>query len=166
MLDRVLEQSDLPVYIQENASSWKRSLLEWQKTKIKKGQTFDHVQKIFVRAKKIQDYPSDQTADIDFMRAASLLHKELKDSKDPQRRAQCYSMLGEAYEVLSDLDNWELPELYYEACIREFPKSKIAKGCFKYFERSIIWGFSGSAGTFIPHTERKRLNELRLLAGY
>jgi len=75
-------------------------------------------------------------------------------------------MLGQAYDVLPDLGAWNiLPDIYYEACIRERPRSALARQCFKNYERNIVIGFSGSGGTYIPNSERKKLRALKKLAG-
>jgi hypothetical protein len=74
-------------------------------------------------------------------------------------------MLGQSYEAISEMGIWDLPEVYYEACVRTAPKTEEAKRCYRDFERSIVLGFSGSAGIFIPKEERDRLNDLKALAG-
>jgi hypothetical protein len=58
-----------------------------------------------------------------------------------------------------------LPEIYYEACIRENPKSKLAKDCFGDLERVTIIQYSGTAGLFLPEDERARMKELKVLSG-
>ena len=52
----------------------------------------------------------------------------------------------------------------FEACVRENPKTPLARRCFQQLSDRVYLGFTGSAGTFIPEEELARLTELRGLA--
>jgi hypothetical protein len=58
---------------------------------------------------------------------------------------------------------WDLDLLFFETCVRESPKSKVAKRCFQQLSDRVYLGYTGSAGTFIPDDELARLSELRAL---
>ena len=115
-----------------------------------------------MRKERSRGYDS---AMIEHLRATSLLHEALKKTTSDRQRSNIYYSLGTSYDVLTELGLWDLPDVYFEACIRSWPQSKTARKCYRSFERNIILGFSGSAGIFIPKDERARLAELKQLAG-
>ena len=57
-----------------------------------------------------------------------------------------------------------LHELYYEACVRRAPHTTTSAECFRRFEESIYFGYSGSGGVSLPDDVRKNLAELRDLS--
>jgi hypothetical protein len=160
-----LTQKDLPYFIAADAQVWLKSLKEWQHEKKSKASGLTRAQNLMHAARTRQSDGSMQSGFIDFLRASNLLHEGLRSLKDGKDKAKYYEMLGQSYEALSDVGIWDLPEYYYEACVRSAPKTDEAKRCYKDLEKSIVLGFSGSAGVFIPKDERDRLNELKSLAG-
>lgn len=166
-IDRFLRRENIPYYLAENARSWKQSLYDWvgEKKKKSKRSTYSEAMRLMKVAKKKQDFSSHEAANVEYLRATSLLHDSLAGLSEKKKRAEVYNLLGDSYSVLEDLGFWSLPEVYYEACVRDYPGTKLSKTCYKSFERSVVWGFSGSAGVFIPKEERKRLAELKGLAG-
>lgn len=164
-IDQFLSRKNIPYYLAEDARQWKKSLRSWMHEKGKKPDGFTQAKKLLKGAHKLQEYQTHQAANIEYLRASSLLHDEIRSTSKKVKRAEIYSLLGSSYEVLSDLGFWSLPEIYFEACVRELPGSSLAKGCYKSFERNVLWGFSGSSGIFVPREERERLEKLRKLAG-
>ena len=116
------------------------------------------------RSEKLQDEVSYQAGFVENLIASNLLHELISQSKNATQKAKYYHQLGEIYESLIDLGFWSLPESYYEACVKEVPKTAMAKKCFRDYERNILMGFSGSAGVFIPEDEQQKIKELRSIA--
>lgn len=163
-LDRILAFPNLPYYVAEQARAWRASLVKWAKdSKGKKsqkdllGQARDRIR----RATDGQQYAKDHAGDIEYLRATTLLHEYLRTAKDPAKTAEAYFLLGQAYEVLDELGDWNLHEVYYENCVRKVPRSDLAKRCFGRLEASVYMGFSGSSGVHVPANERDRLKKLR-----
>ncbi|MCB0351275.1 MAG: hypothetical protein KDD38_08840 [Bdellovibrionales bacterium] len=165
LLQSFLNNKNLPYFIATDGESWMKSLLEWQREPKANGQSFKKAQALLRKAKFKQGNQGYQSAFIEYLRASSLLHDGLRETKDPVAQAKIYQLLGQSYETLSETGTWDLPEFYFEACVRTAPKTPVAKQCFKEFERSVVLGFSGSAGIFIPKEERVRMSELKLLSG-
>lgn len=167
-LEKVVEREDIPFYIQEQARSWKQSLLDWSRERkagkeVGKGSLLKQAKERIQKAHKLQQYAKDHAGDVEFLRASTLLHASLKQAKKQKEFAEIYYLLGESYEVLDGLSHWNLHETYYDACVRTLPKSPLAKQCFRRLQSSVYLGFSGSSGVHIPVNERQRLNELRKL---
>jgi hypothetical protein len=164
-VERFLAQQKLPYFLAMDAESWLKSLRSWTASKKVQEAPLAKAKALLKSAEKLQTTTGFQTGLVENLRATALLHEALRLTKDNKVRAEIYLLLGKSYDSLSDLGLWDLPEVYYEACVRITPKSDMAKRCYKSFERSVILGFSGSAGVFIPAEERARLSELRELSG-
>lgn len=163
LLDEYLSWKGLPYFVATDVQAWMDSLKKWQNEEGSQN-SMDAAQKLMKNADSLQ-MVGNEAGLVDYLRASTLFHEQLLVTKTPRQKAKIYNFLGESYETLSDMKLWDLPEFYYEACIRTFPKSAEAKKCYKNFERSIILGYSGSAGIFIPETERQLMTELRALSG-
>jgi hypothetical protein len=164
LLDKYLAWDRLPYFMAQDAQAWMNSLKVWQMEKKGSKNSTQLAQKLLNKSDNapIQGY---QSGLVDYLRASMLLHANLRFAKTAKEKAQIYGLLGESYETLAELGIWDLPEVYYEACVRTLPYSVEAQKCYKNFERSIILGFSGSAGIYIPKDERERMVELRRLSG-
>ena len=157
----------LPVYLSKNVKSWEDSFMDWLgESKKGKKRYFKQAKKLIEGSDIIHTGADSDSKYVDYLRASTLLHNELARPINKKKRAEVLYYLGVVYGLLSDSGFWELPDVYFESCIRELPKSKIAKNCYTRYEQDIIIGYSGSAGTFIPSDERKKLAELKELAGY
>lgn len=165
LLQNFLNNKNLPYFIANDGETWLKSLLEWQREGKLKGNSFDKAQALLRKAKFKQSNQGYQSALVDYLRASSLLHDSLRETKNAVLQSKIYHLLGQSYETLSETGTWDLPEFYFEACVRTAPKTPISQQCFKDFERSIVLGFSGSAGIFIPKDERERMSELKLISG-
>lgn len=165
-LENFLNNKKLPYFLAADAETWLSSLRDWSK-EVEKGtsDTLAKARRLLQKAKRLENSRGFQAGLIEHMRATSLLHESLRTAKNDHSRSKIYYSLGTSYDVLTDLGVWDLPDVYFEACIRSWPKSNQAKSCYRSFERSIVLGFSGSAGVFIPAEERKKLAELKGIAG-
>jgi hypothetical protein len=165
VLDRYLSWNHLPYFMALDAQSWMDSLRSWQQDEYhrRNDAPLDQAKRLLKKAdqKRLVTYDSGF---VDYLRASQVLHESLRATQDPITQAQIYGFLGNSYENLSDLGTWDLPEVYYEACVRIHPKSDQSKKCYRDFERVVIMGFSGSAGTFVPAEERELLTELRKIS--
>lgn len=147
---------------------WLSAFQEWQKEKPRSLKAENdyilEMNELMKRAGKRQDFPFDQKADVDYLRATALMHAFLEKFPRSKEIGRVLLNLGKAYEVLQDLGFWSLHENYYEACIRASPRSPEAKECFSRFEDSVTMGYTGSAGTHVPTEVKKKISELKKLA--
>ncbi len=169
-VDNALQVSDLiakspqaPTFLKDDAKHWKKSLLEWKK-ETKSAQSFEFAQKLIQAAQKSQKYTTDHGADVYYLRATSILHKLLSQSISGAKKSELLYQMGLSYDALRDLNFWTLHEQYYESCIRNTPHTPIALDCFKKYEESVFFGFSGSAGYSLPADIQLKLSELRGLS--
>ncbi len=146
----------------QKITAWKQSLQKWWRETSDKnfqGLRFreNDQQNLFSNA----DMSEDKY--IDNLRQAVNLHKELQTKT--ANRSKVYLALGNIYDQLAETTYWEIPEVYFEACIRASPNSLTAKSCFYRYQSRMVFGYTGSSGTLIPSEEIKKLNELKKVAG-
>lgn len=101
--------------------------------------------------------------DVATLRAAAALTHALSRKPTAAQRGEALYLLGLASGGLRSPLLWDLDLLYLEACVRESPKTPLAKKCFGRFEDRLTLGFTGSGGTRIPPDEQQRLEALRAL---
>jgi tetratricopeptide (TPR) repeat protein len=106
------------------------------------------------------------TQEFQFLKAVLtyIYHSEMKNLDTKKQKAKAYYTLGKIYSNGSFIDQFLLPESYFESCIRTQPHSKLARVCYKDIENRITLGWTGSSGTKVPHEEIKRLARLKILA--
>lgn len=115
-------------------------------------------------ARNGQIFPADHSSEVQYLRASGVAHDLLRQAKSPKVKAEGLLSVGTAYEVMSNPVLWPIHELYYEACVREVPHSKLAMSCYQRYEQSVYIGYTGSAGTNIPDEVQVLLAELKQLA--
>lgn len=151
-----------------DAQAWKISVQDWKNEPKQKAMTEAGLRaeamRLMSKAREIQQYPMDRTADVAYLRASAAAHDLLQVTKDPQTTADALLLVGLSYEVINPLRGETLHQIYYESCIRKAPHSDIAGLCYKRIEDSIILSFSGSVGTDVPEDVTAHLAELRKLA--
>ena len=162
-LNQYSERKKIPYYMAENIDYWKQELKRWNFNKKMSSSQYKEARRLVKKTR--EDYGFDKHY-VTLLRASSLLHEALKGTKSKKRRAEIFQLLGMCYENLTDLGLWSLPEYYFESCIKYQPGSQLAKECYKDFEKNVVLGYSGSSGIFVPAEEKRRLNELKKLAGY
>lgn len=164
-INKIQEKGNVPPYVQEQIKGWRKSLEAWAKEPKRplKTSLFTLARLRVVKGQAMQAYPKDHAGDVEFLRATSLMHDFLSETRKiaPEQLANAYLMLGTAYEVLDDLGYWNLHEYYYESCIKTAPKSKLADSCYKKLEASVYLGYSGSSGVHVPEHEKARLQQLK-----
>lgn len=168
ILDQVAKQKELPEFIHEYVTQWKKDVTAWQseenEDEVKGSKAIDKARELIEKATSSQAFPADQNADISLLRATSYLHEALDEKPTSEQRAEALYLLGMAYQVLQDPMLWDIDTIYYESCVREKPHSDLAKKCYRRYSDRIYFGYTGSGGTYIPESELKKLVELRKLA--
>ncbi len=171
-LIHIIETSkNIPHFLKKNEKYWKQSTLNWQKQNRAKPLT--PAQVLLIAGKLIKEggalnakAGSLHAADIDFLRANSMLIQLLKNSMTKEQTAQALGLIGESYEDMTDSLFWSMHHHYYEACIRQWPHSEVAQKCFRKFEQSVYYGFSGSSGTYLPTRIIGQIKELKTLSDH
>jgi hypothetical protein len=93
------------------------------------------------------------------------LHTSLSALEIPSERAQVFAALAQIYQVHSGFSQWELPERYYEACIKAAAHSPLAKKCYYSLESNLRKNRQVPTGGSLPASDVKFLNQLKILTG-
>lgn len=172
LLEKAKKTAGIPTFSKLDMEDWLRSLRTWkQETEKQKpprppseALLNREAKRILHLAKTAQRYPTDRAGDILYLRATSLLHQQLQLAPSGERSGEAFFLLGVSYEVLRDFEQWNLNELFYEACIHRAPHTETAASCFGRLEESILLGYTGSSGTNLPPSAEKKLSMLRKMS--
>ena len=165
IVNQVLNESpSAPYFLTEQARVWKKSIEKWKSEGVIKAQTengyFVLANRLIDEARALQKYPADRSADIVYLRASSAVHDLLSFAPNGTHATDALYLAGLCYEVLRDLNLWDMHEFYYLACIMKSPHTNKSRECFNNYQRSVYFGYTGSGGTHIPSEVRNRLIEL------
>jgi hypothetical protein len=156
-----------PKSFQQDLQQWKKSVAEWKQEKTKpdssnwtENKLYSTGKSLIEKAQRVQKYPLDRSADVLFLRGSSYLHDLLEQFPKSPHLAQAMMYLGQAYEVLDPRPTDYLHKSFYEACVRRAPHTPVAMNCYRRYEQSTFFGFSGSSGTHLPQDIRDKLIEL------
>lgn len=168
IVNLVLKSTEAPQFVKSQARQWKMSLEQWKNEEPKDLTTanvlLNEAERLTALASQLQEYQSDHSTDILYLRATSCLHDFLSSYPDSPDVAKALLLLGNCYEALQAPELWNIHELYYEACIRKSPYTEIAQTCYERYEQSVFFGYSGSAGLSLPPNVKKHLKQLKKLA--
>ncbi len=168
IVNLILKSTEAPRFVKSQARQWKMSLEQWKNEEPKDLTTanalLNEAERLIALASQLQEYQSDHSTDILYLRATSCLHDFLSSYPDSPDVAKALLLLGNCYEALQAPELWNVHELYYEACIRKSPYTEIAQTCYERYEQSVFFGYSGSAGLSLPSAIKKHLRELKKLA--
>jgi hypothetical protein len=156
-----------PKSFHQDLQQWKTSVADWKQEKSKtdssswtESKLYSTGKSLIEKAQKVQKYPLDRSADVLFLRGSSYLHDLLERFPKSAHLAQAMMYLGQAYEVLDPRPTDYLHKAFYEACIRKAQHTPVAMNCYRRYEQSTFFGFSGSSGTHLPQDIRDKLIEL------
>ena len=165
----ILEQSkNTPYFLKQNAASWRGNLVQWKREKPlgkeSNSSKLNRIQRELAKASQQDTLSVERGGDIVYLRSLAELHDVLGKKLSKDELGQTMLLVGQAYEAIRDLDFLNLNENYFENCVRMVPHSSWSSKCFKKYEESIYFGYSGSSGVQIPIEEQLKLRELQSLA--
>jgi hypothetical protein len=168
LMNKVSALPNLSPFYASNLPIWKESLAEWKAEKEGKERSeedlFSEAMRLTKAAKSKQTYTFDHSADVLYLRSSNIVHELLTRFPLGKRSSDAMLLAGEAYELLEDRLISRLPNMYYQACIRNAPHTPIAEQCYSHYEQNITFGYSGTAGTFIPDDIQDSMRELEKLS--
>jgi hypothetical protein len=168
IIDRVLASREAPLFLKQDAESWRQSVNSWRNEPKLEGMTEEGLYavavKLLAQAHDVQKYPADHSADVLFLRASAAVHNLLQAGSKGPHAGEAYLMAGICYEVLRSFHIGEIHEIYYEGCIRNNPHTPLAETCFARYESSVFEGFTGSGGAHLPDDLKDKLKTLDELA--
>ncbi len=162
----------LPIYVKNQAKAWSHEFQSWSKEKKADDSAKLTESQLVAKAKKLvktDDFSLIDSGDKSFhvrrLRASALLHRALESpgAKSPAKGEALY-LLGQIYHRIDSSLFFRFGEMYLKACVREYPKTAIARSCYVALEQSVSEGYTGSGGTDVPEDEQVELLTLKRLA--
>jgi cytochrome c553 len=154
--------------LKSSASLWKKDLSAWKSEKTvvynSDAELLAAAEKIMGDVKITQQSTWLPGSEVRFLRASLLMHELLQKYPNSLLIGEALYRIGLSYDVLQDLGNWSLHEMYYQACITKAPHTDLARRCYDRYKESVILGYSGSAGIHLPDAVQLHLSRLEQLA--
>jgi hypothetical protein len=143
---------------------WLASLNRWRQESRHAVDPLAKAENLIRQGLSMNDPLSGRQGVVELLRASAMLHKALEQGlAAPERRKALY-FLGLTYTKLPLFFVNELPELFLEQCIREFPGSDEAKRSYKLYREIVTLGYTGSSGTNLPEDVLAIFQELHDIA--
>ncbi len=158
LLEQALRRADLPPVTRTALEVWQREVKAWQAEKFDVARASSDA--LLARAEKL----AKQGSDVALLRAAAYATQALSMRPKHPRRGEALWVLAVSAERVRSPLLWDLDLLYLEACVRENPKTPLARRCVARLAERLTLGFTGSSGTNIPPDEQVRLDQLRGVA--
>ena len=168
IVQTISSNPNTPEFLKSDSRAWKKTIDAWSKEPSEKLATVDQLKnkamRLIAKARAMQSYAFDHSADIYYLRASGYLYDAANKSTNSKDTSEALMLLGMCYEVLNPHNMENLHNEYYEACIEASPHTPVARDCYKHYEQSIYFGFTGSSGTHIPDDVREKLLKLWSIA--
>ncbi|MCU0696251.1 MAG: hypothetical protein MUC96_06970 [Myxococcaceae bacterium] len=168
-LEGLSRRADLTPFLQRSVQAWRKDVAAWRKENVDAAKAtpralFTLAKALVAKASGPRTFLPDETHEVAYLRASAYLNLAL--GKDPtlKERGEALFLLGVSAGALKSPLLWDVDLLFFEACVRENPKTPLAQKCFAQFSDRLTFGFTGSAGTHLPDDELARLSALRALA--
>jgi tetratricopeptide (TPR) repeat protein len=169
LLDGLGKREDLPPFLRGTITAWRADVAAWQKErfdalKATPEALYRRAQELVQKTTGARAFLSDERQDVSYLRASGYLNLALAKNPKLKTRGEALALLGVCAGALKSPLLWDVDLLFFEACVRENPKTKLAKRCFQQLSDRVYLGYTGSSGTHIPEDELERLAELQGLA--
>lgn len=169
LLDALAKREDLPPFMRGTITAWRADVAAWQKErfdalKASPEALYRRAQELVQQANGARTFLADDRHDVAYLRASGYLNLALGKNPKLKARGEALSLLGVCAGALKSPLLWDVDLLFFEACVRENPKTKLARRCFQQLSDRVYLGYTGSSGTHIPEDELERLTALRTLA--
>jgi hypothetical protein len=160
IIEQFQQQHRVPLYFRRDLAQWLTALKDWQ-ANISTKPNLTQALQLIETGNRLQSTEGFEHGYVEYLRGSAILHELLRNpAASATEYATIYLALGNSYETITALGLWELPEIYYEACIHESPNSQTAKSCYMHFEHTVLLGYTGSSGTNIPEDALAKLQRL------
>ncbi len=163
------KNKNLPPIVQNNAKEWMEHFNIWKKEGLDDVSKMSAKQVIDFAYQHIRDAHLDKQVEardptvVTNLRVSGVLYEYLfQHTKGPETPDILY-LLAKTEYALGPTFFFSLSDLYLKECILNYPKSKIAKQCYKDYEEHVVLSFSGSGGTHLPTDAQNNLRHLKAL---
>lgn len=168
-LEGLSTRGDVAPYLKHSISAWRRDVALWKKEhfdarKATAKELFGKAKALVQKANGPRTYLPDEANEVAYLRASAYLNLALNKAPTFPQRGEALFLLGLCAGALKSPLTWDVDLLFFEACVRENPKTALAKQCFTQLSDRLYFGYTGSSGTHLPDDELERLATLRALA--
>jgi len=147
----------------EEIQGWLESLRRWNNESRRVDVTpIRRAEHLIQQALALKDPMVGRNGTVELFRATALLHQVLEDGRPEAatQRSRALRLLGVAYSEVPFVFVSDLPELFLEECIREFPATDDARKAFQLYQHLVTLEYTGSGGTGLPADVEATLREL------
>lgn len=155
LVESFKKNNDLPLFLKTNLKEWGEQLTQWKNKKLPVASEVSSEQlakfaeqSLSVDLNKVRIGDADSNLIADLV-VSSLLYEYLQ--KHPSFESP--DILYWLAVVDRELDRsvfYSLADLYLKECILKFPGTSMAGKCYKEYEKEMVLGYTGSAGTNVP----------------
>jgi len=151
----------------EEVQAWLESLRRWnnesQRVDVSAVRRAEH---LIQQALALKEPLQGKNGTVELFRATGILHRALEDGRPEAvaQRARILRLLAVAYSEIPFVFVSDLPELFIEECIREYPGTDDARKAFQLYQHLVSLEYTGSGGTRIPDDVELTLRDLYDLA--
>lgn len=161
------DKKETPPEVRSVLTQWLSGLAVWKKNKfLKSGLHSDKEVDAFIKQSlaPLKNKASfDGNSDVDLLFASGLLSQYRFNNTESKEGPEINFWLGWAEKRLQRENFFGSGDLFLKQCIKKYPKHPVARDCYKEYEESVEFEFSGSSGTDIPADVQKELNDLKSL---
>lgn len=164
LLQGILKKSGLPKFISHDIENHLKQLDLLQKVTLRAPNNDSELEEFIkknLEGHQVSEMPG--VVDLKILQVSGILQQYLNSHFDTSDVPLIFYWLSFAERQLSRTFFFGLGDIYLKECIRSNPKHPFAKKCFEEYEDQLNYGYTGSAGTFIPDEEKKELAELKAL---
>lgn len=151
----------------DEVNGWIDSLRRWNsESKRIEITPIRRAEHLIQQALALKDPMSGRNGTVELFRATGLLHQILEDGRPEvlEQRARALRLLGVAYSEVPFVFVSDLPALFLEECIREYPDTDDARKAFQLYQHLVTLDYTGSGGVRLPSDIEVNLRELYDLA--
>lgn len=163
-LNQLAHDVSLNAHEREVLSEWLGSFKRWRKEAHTKIAPLVKAENLIRQGLGMNDLLSGKQGTVELLRASALLHTSLDSGVAARARSKALYLLGLTYSKLPLYFVNDLPEMYLEQCIREFPGTDYAKDSYRLYRDILTLGYTGSSGTHLPDDILLIFGELHDLA--
>lgn len=168
-LDGLAKRADLAPFLKRSVAAWRKDVASWQKERFVAERAsapalFARAKALVEAANRSKTWLADEASEVALLRASAYLNLALNKNPRLPQRGEALLLLGVSTGALRSPLLWDVDLLFFEACIRENPRTPLARQCFVQLSERVYFGFTGSSGTHLPEDELARLATLRALA--
>ncbi len=169
LLAKHKDRKELPRFATRQMAFWLVEARAWQAEKLvaakqSPAQLVAKAKALVERAGVARDVTPDDARLVSHLRAAAYLQDALRREPAGAFRPEALYLLGVVSAANADPLLWRLEWISLESCIRENPKTDVAKRCAERLTERTFFAYTGRDGLELPGSVGDELGELNAMA--